>query len=401
MYLLPVKTALIVFPLLAFLLFIPAAILTYRRHGVMAGWRTLSFYSFLFYSLTAFLMTVIPAPDRSTVDVCVKYAEMSHPQLVPGNTFSDIWKEADHRIGLGSLIVQNPATLMTLFNFALLLPLGMYLHYHFRRGFWVTSLIGFAASLFFEFTQYTGIWGIYECPYRLFDVDDLIVNTAGCMLGWRLARPLTRILPTLDSLDDAALARRPVPLGRRALALLVDVLLLPIFVLGATAAWYLLLDGSYILLGPILGYLAYFAGLPWLFGATPGKKLLLLALAGPDGRKPRLAPLLARAFVTGVLLSPFLVSPVLGLAAVERFGFGVGSAYDLMYRLVGLGESAPQLALLGLAITGGYTVLLLAFLITLWRHPRHHGLHERISGVHNVALPHKRAVAPEPVLVGR
>ncbi|WP_223839312.1 hypothetical protein [Saccharopolyspora pogona] len=39
-------------------------------------------------------------------------------------------------------------------------------------------------------------------------MDDLIVNTGGAMVGWAIAGPLTRWLPTLDTLDDAALERR-------------------------------------------------------------------------------------------------------------------------------------------------------------------------------------------------
>ncbi|MDW6062039.1 VanZ family protein [Streptomyces sp. FXJ1.4098] len=97
------------------------------------------------------------------------------------------------------------------------------MRYHFRQGLRATAALGFGASLFFELTQWSGVWGLYACPYRLFDVDDLIVNTSGAMLGWVLAGPVARRLPTLETLDGRALARHPVPFGRRLTALVVDL----------------------------------------------------------------------------------------------------------------------------------------------------------------------------------
>ena len=47
-------------------------------------------------------------------------------------------------------------------------------------------LVGFLISLIFEFTQLTGLFGIYPNPYRIFDVDDLIQNTFGFFLGGEL-----------------------------------------------------------------------------------------------------------------------------------------------------------------------------------------------------------------------
>ena len=42
---------------------------------------------------------------------------------------------------------------------------------------------GFGMSLFVETTQLTGTWGLYACSYRVFDVDDLMTNTLGAVLG--------------------------------------------------------------------------------------------------------------------------------------------------------------------------------------------------------------------------
>ncbi|WP_188984562.1 VanZ family protein [Saccharopolyspora thermophila] len=383
--------------MLALVLFLPAAIATYRRHGVMSSWRTLSFYSFLFYALTAFCMTLIPLPAPS-VDVCAEYPEKSHPQLVPGNTFADIWKEADGRVSLGALVIHNPAVLETLLNVLLLVPLGMYLRYHFRRSFLVASVIGLGVSLFFEFTQLTGVWGMYPCPYRLFDVDDLIVNTGGAMLGWAVAGPLTRFLPTLESLDDEALARRPVPLGRRLLALVVDLCVLPFVAVFCTLMCVVLFDDW--LLGLLAAVLVYFVVLPWAFGGTPGKKLLLLKLVGPGGARPALWRLLLRTVLLAVPMFPVALVPALILgAAIIMPGMSISGVEDMLIHpedlLSELIDLLPEV-LIGLALVTVGAVLLIAFCVALWLHPNHHGAHELLSGVHNHALPHKRARAPKP-----
>ena len=45
--------------------------------------------------------------------------------------------------------------------------------------------------IFFEVTQLTGIFFIYPKAYRLFDVDDLLINTLGGILGFICTKPLT------------------------------------------------------------------------------------------------------------------------------------------------------------------------------------------------------------------
>lgn len=39
-----------------------------------------------------------------------------------------------------------------------------------------------------ELTQLTGVWGIYPCAYRQFNVDDLMLNTTGLFAGFIMAR---------------------------------------------------------------------------------------------------------------------------------------------------------------------------------------------------------------------
>ncbi|MBP1807769.1 VanZ family protein [Rubellimicrobium aerolatum] len=51
---------------------------------------------------------------------------------------------------------------------------------------YIAAGLGFAFSLFVEVTQATGVFGVYPCAYRKFDVDDLLLNTVGVVIGFVL-----------------------------------------------------------------------------------------------------------------------------------------------------------------------------------------------------------------------
>lgn len=49
-------------------------------------------------------------------------------------------------------------------------------------------LCGMAMTGLIELSQLTGFFGIYGCVWRQFDLDDLILNTAGVAIGFTVAR---------------------------------------------------------------------------------------------------------------------------------------------------------------------------------------------------------------------
>ncbi|MCV6596814.1 MAG: VanZ family protein [Mangrovicoccus sp.] len=58
-----------------------------------------------------------------------------------------------------------------------------------RRYRWAIALgFGMAISLFNELSQLSALYGIYPCRYRFFEVDDLILNPIGVVLGFALMR---------------------------------------------------------------------------------------------------------------------------------------------------------------------------------------------------------------------
>jgi hypothetical protein len=75
-------------------------------------------------------------------------------------------------------------------NLLFFVPLGIFARNLFGRRLSGTLIIAFLVSLFIETAQLTGGFGFYPCSYRLFDVDDLLLNTLGASLGFGLARYL-------------------------------------------------------------------------------------------------------------------------------------------------------------------------------------------------------------------
>lgn len=78
--------------------------------------------------------------------------------------------------------------------------------------------MSFLLSLFFELTQLTGLYFIYPKSYRLFDVDDLIINVFGGYLGY-LMGGLFKFLPSRDEIDAKAIRDGKIVFGLRRIVL--------------------------------------------------------------------------------------------------------------------------------------------------------------------------------------
>lgn len=192
-YLSTIKTAFIIFPILAFLITVPYMLYHYHKYGAMPFLRVLIFYSFILYLLISYLLIILPLPSKSDV------AALTTPrvQLIPFSFIVDIITKVDFKTN----ILTTPEVYQIIYNLLLTLPFGVYLRYYFKRSMKQTILYTFLLSLFFELTQLTGLYFIYPRSYRLFDVDDLMINTLGGLCGY-LATPLiTFFLPTRDEIE--------------------------------------------------------------------------------------------------------------------------------------------------------------------------------------------------------
>ncbi len=198
-YLTTIQVSLIFFLFLVPLSILPFVIYHYKKYGHVGGKRAMVIYAFVFYAMTAFLMTILPLPGPLPKGSENFYA-LRQIKIGPNFEFfrfvKEIFKELKGHITLAG-VLKSRTFMVTVFNILLLLPLGFFLRYLFRMRFWKVLVLGFATSLFFEITQLTGIYGLYT-PYRLFEVDDLMTNTFGVILGFWLF-DYVKFLPSVET----------------------------------------------------------------------------------------------------------------------------------------------------------------------------------------------------------
>lgn len=286
-YIEALEQAAILFPILAVLFTIPYIAWNYHKYGSVLSLRILIVYSFILYMLCAYCLVILPLPTGEAA------ANLSghQAQLVPFTFLGDIARESDAVLSQPRTwltVFNSNAFLTTLFNLFLTMPFGMYLRYYFRCGWKRTLVYSLLLSLFFELTQLSGLYFIYSGSYRLFDVDDLIVNTCGSMIGFVLARIAMRFLPSREELDRESFVRgRRVSLLRRIVAFIYDeiayaVLFIVVFLIwtanfGTMSVWV------YALI-----WLAYFALCPIVLrGQTIGHRLTKLRIVSFSGGKAR------------------------------------------------------------------------------------------------------------------
>lgn len=299
-FLLPVTTALSFFPLLVLVVMLPVAVVSYRRRGRAGGWTTLVFYTFLFYLLAAALQTVVPLPS-DPAGYCAGQNYAATPQLRPFYFVQVLRERAQGDWSPGSLIHYG-AVWSTALNVALLAPLGFFLRYLVGVRFLAATALAFGVSLLFELTQLTGLWFVYPCAYRLFSVDDLMLNTVGAALGWLAAGPLARLLPALEPDRDRRRYATKVTVSRRLFALAADAVGF-VALTGLVVGLVVLFGGPTGGRGPIVAVLAvvWFVLVPTLTGSTVGKRAMLLRVERGGGRRAGPVSLLVR---NGVLFSP-------------------------------------------------------------------------------------------------
>lgn len=221
-YTAPIKTALIIFPFLAFAISFVFVIREYRKYGTFLFRRALILYSFVFYLLCAYLLVILPLPSREEVAQSSRQVLELRPFYFVQNFLREtVLNVSDPSTFIPAL--KQGVVLEPVFNVLLLVPFGVYLRYYFKLSFKKVVLASFLLSLFFELTQLTGLYFIYPKAYRLADVNDLINNTVGGIVGYGLTPMLTFLFPSREMLDEVAYAKgQSVSLFRRFVAFLID-----------------------------------------------------------------------------------------------------------------------------------------------------------------------------------
>ena len=266
-YISVIKTSFYFFPIIALIITIPFIIRNYRRYGSVHKLRTIIVYSFILYLLTIYFLVIMPLPSIEEV------AQLTTPKinLIPFSFITDFIKETP-------LIITEPNTYLlalkdssfyvVIFNIIMTIPFGMYLRYYYKCSLKKTIFLSFLLSLFFEITQLTGLYFIYPRSYRLFDIDDLILNTLGGLLGYFIMGKTNKYLPTREKIDQESYTNgETVSPLRRLMIAIIDIIFYFFFIILLS-----IFIQKYLLL---ISFILYYIIIPLIWdGKTIGSNFL-------------------------------------------------------------------------------------------------------------------------------
>lgn len=313
-YFTSIYASFVIFILVGLVLMIPWLIYCYRKYGYLSVWASIVTYSFVFYMLAALFLVLLPLP--ATRDTCsLQPSDTVHYTLFPFSFIRDIMSNSSvvwsQPSTYGRLLTQ-PASIQALFNFLLLMPFGVYLRYFFnQRSYWKRAFgLGFLLSLFYEITQLTGVYGIYNCPYRIFDVDDLILNSTGALVGFLLAPTLLALFPSRENIVEKGKnlqMEERVLLLSQLVAVVIDYFIIKfgwVFTFG-----FFVTDEFAQLIYTTIGFVIIFFLVPLLWdGKTIGTKIMRFRLVQSGDNQISRKSLLKRTFA---LFLPFMLSHIL------------------------------------------------------------------------------------------
>jgi glycopeptide antibiotics resistance protein len=194
----------------------PILLVQVRRYGQMSLPRVLGAAGVSIYAVALVAYTLLPLPDERA-NCATAHGAL---ELVPGHSIGDIARETAGFSVLSTLT--SHAFLQVVLNVVLFIPFGAIARRYWNRGLVVSILLGALVSLLIESTQYTGNWGLYECAYRVADVDDVITNTMGAAIGALIAPIVLGWMPSARALRATRDRARPVTVWRRWFGMVLD-----------------------------------------------------------------------------------------------------------------------------------------------------------------------------------
>ena len=288
-YISSIRLIVVMFPFLAILLLLPFLIRQYHRYGAISGWMVSVNYAFVFYILCAYALTILPLPTIEQVKQMTGPVENFHlfNFVRDFTTYSgfvlsqpDTWLHA----------AKTPQFIQPFFNLLLTLPFGMFLRYQYKKSFLTSLVLSFGLTLSFELIQRSALFGLYPRPYRLFDVDDLFLNTCGAMLGWLISGPLGKMLPKKEAIVETLEERsHKVSVSRKSVAILLDLAIIMV----SDIAYNLIVGqpNQYV----IILFNIFWVIIPELIGwPTLGQRLVHLQLVDKSGKKAGFVRVLLR-----------------------------------------------------------------------------------------------------------
>lgn len=187
-----------VFTLLGLIGLLMYAGFDFRRHAFNELGKRSIMYSFLVYSIVVVHLTIgflyFP-PQAGSIEI----------QLRPFHFIND-WMIAGQQ---GHWFFWNSVKL-TVYNFLLFLPLGVYLVFLFKTRFTTGLLLLFLTSFMIETLQFVFSY-VGLLFRRTFNVDDLLLNTLGGAFGMFVAYMVVRFIltkpnPSLKQTDNTKIS---------------------------------------------------------------------------------------------------------------------------------------------------------------------------------------------------
>lgn len=267
-----VYIALQVAPLIAMALILPYIVFEYRKENKINVRRSAYVYIFALYFLCAYFVTMMPFPTKESLDTLAPVSE--YIQLIPFKSFADIAAQT---------VVRDVAIIV--FNVVLTVPLGFFLRFLYKFNMKKTILCGFLAATLFEVTQLTGLFFIYPRPYRIFDIDDFIINTLGALVGYLIVPLFTKVMPRPEDSKRQLVQGSEVSFTHRSVAMMIDFIIVFIIasmiVVGVPPVRRFLTEGKSLLKFPAFYFLFLTIGIIYsiiLRGGTPGDRITGLRL---------------------------------------------------------------------------------------------------------------------------
>lgn len=209
------KAALAIWPLLSFALTLPILAYLYHRDGRLRLSSALGAYVSVLYIAGLGCFTLYPLPSGDAGPGITYGIE---PQFNPLNFIDDIARDG------------VKAAFQTVFNIVLFVPLGFIAKRFMHVGLPLTAALSLATTGLIETAQLTGLFGIYPFAYRTFEVDDLIFNTFGGVIGWLCGLALGKVMPSKEE-PDLGITCHP-GFVRRCVALWMDSLSMALCAFG-------------------------------------------------------------------------------------------------------------------------------------------------------------------------
>ena len=183
-------------------------------------------------------------------------------------------------------------------------------------------------SLFFELTQLTALYGIYPKPYHLFDVDDLMLNTLGGIIGFFIYKHFLFFLPSREKIDERKIrASEKVSYTRRIFAFGIDysiTFFIANIIMNIAKLHLSILTFNFILFG-------YLIVSHLLFKQTIGKMLVHIKLQPIKGYKYYSLSIIMRYMILFIIFSTV---EILDFFVKHTYANGIFAIIELLFLLV-------------------------------------------------------------------